>query len=223
MNETLKVQETLFKLNCKTQRDELLDMLKKLDEQKDSRPPEIEEAFLKDKAKIDKLRQALAKKNQDISSIVRAIDEIPARAELLQYERRFVELYELVNEKLKETRKYYELYNTLEDSHRYLSQEVSILNSISEGFPKAMKTKPGKDSFIESFATIIDGVNKTLEHADKELSQQNLTREKLNTKYNSLMEKQRNYFKAVKEFQEECAKNEAYEEILGQEEESESA
>jgi len=99
-----------------------------------------------------------------------------------------------------------------------LANEVSLLNSISEGFPKAMKTKQGKDAFLESFASIIDGVNKTVEQAENELAQTSKEREDVNGKYNAAMEKQRNYFKAVKEFQEECTKNEAYEEILRQEE-----
>lgn len=38
----------------------------------------------------------LAKKNQDIAAVLRQIDDIPTRAELIQYERRFVELYSLV-------------------------------------------------------------------------------------------------------------------------------
>ena len=41
----------------------------------------------------------LAKKNQDIAAVLRQIDDIPTRAELLQYERRFVELYHLVRSK----------------------------------------------------------------------------------------------------------------------------
>jgi hypothetical protein len=38
----------------------------------------------------------LAKKNQEIAAVLRQIDDIPTRAELIQYERRFVELYQLV-------------------------------------------------------------------------------------------------------------------------------
>lgn len=34
-----------------------------------------------------------ARKNREISSLQRKIDEVPSRAELTQYQRRFVELY----------------------------------------------------------------------------------------------------------------------------------
>ena len=42
----------------------------------------------------------------------------------MQYERRFVELYELVAAKLIETRKYFAMYNTLDDSYNLMNNEV---------------------------------------------------------------------------------------------------
>merc|ERR1711898_50138 len=64
------------------------------------------------KKKYDKIRQLLAKKNQHISMVARQIDDVPTRTELIQYERRFVELYQQVDSKLEEDRKYYDYYNT---------------------------------------------------------------------------------------------------------------
>ena len=45
-----------------------------------------------------------------------------------------------------ETRKYYEFYNTLNDVYKYMANEESLLNSINEGFPKAIKSKTGQDT-----------------------------------------------------------------------------
>lgn len=42
------------------------------------------------------LLQLLAEQNLSIASTSRRIDDVPARAELLQYERRFSELYDQV-------------------------------------------------------------------------------------------------------------------------------
>ena len=58
-----------------------------------------------DLAKWTKARQLLAEKNQALALIQRKIDDIPTRTELVQYERRFVELYDQVASKLDETRK----------------------------------------------------------------------------------------------------------------------
>ncbi len=90
-----------------------------------------------------------------------------------------------------------------------MTTEVSVLNSITDGFPKAMKlSQKGKDSFLDSFKEILTGVKSTSDAADKQLGNEVTTREVLNNKYNVLLEKQRNYFKAVKEFQDECYRNE---------------
>lgn len=43
--------------------------------------------------KIRALRLHLAKKNRHVYALQRKLDEIPSRAELAQYQRRFIELY----------------------------------------------------------------------------------------------------------------------------------
>ena len=42
---------------------------------------------------VDAVFVLQARKNREISSLQRKIDEVPSRAELTQYQRRFVELY----------------------------------------------------------------------------------------------------------------------------------
>lgn len=43
--------------------------------------------------KLKVLRLQIAKKNRAISILQRRIDEVPSRAELAQYQKRFIELY----------------------------------------------------------------------------------------------------------------------------------
>jgi hypothetical protein len=57
---------------------------------------EIEVMHSKVMAKYDRLRSLLAEKNLSLSSSSRAIDDVPTRTELIQYERRFTELYQQV-------------------------------------------------------------------------------------------------------------------------------
>lgn len=222
LNESLKVQEAQFKASCQQQRAQLLGMMKEIEEgDADSESVRIREVYTlceNDQAKLQKAREILAAKNQEIAKITRAIDETPTRSELLQYERRFVELYELVQDKLVETRKYYEFYNTLNESYQYMTNEDNLLNSIIDGFPKALKSsQKGKESFLASFQGILQNVNANKEHVEKERSGEAATRDALNHKYAALLEGQRNYFKAVKEFQEECVKNEKLTEALQRE------
>lgn len=212
LNESLKQQEQQFIECCREQRNKLMLMMTDLEagenDEETTRMLEIEKIYEADCAKMAKLRQVLAKKNQEIAKVTRAMDDIPTRAELLQYERRFVELYELVQDKLVETRKYFEFFNTLNDVFKYMENEDKLLNSINDGFPKAIKSKTGTTSFLESFTGILGNVETNKEHAKKEYENECVMRDALQQKYSKLLENQRKYFKAVKEFQEECTKNE---------------
>lgn len=67
----------------------------------------------------------LAEANLEVASTIRVIDDTPTRTELIQYEKRFVELYQQVAWKLEETKKYYDLYNTLDTSLGFIQKEVS--------------------------------------------------------------------------------------------------
>eukprot|EP00808_Paulinella_micropora_P024299 g80643.t1 len=300
LNETLKTQEKAFKENCKKERENLVELLKKVESGEDDedvrKMKEIERIYQTDLAKLDKLRERricedigshcedigshcedigshcedigshcedigshcedigshceeigshcedigshcedigshcedigshcedigshatpIAKKNQEIARLNRIIDEVPTRAELLQYERRFVELYDLVSEKLVETRKYYEMYNTLDDSHQYMTQEVKLLNQIVENFPNAMKSKQGREGFLKTFEQILEGIGKQKDQVEKDSDQQRAQLDVLKNKHAALLAKQRAYFKAVKDYEEECFKNEKLEAAL---------
>jgi hypothetical protein len=144
----------------------------------------------------------------DISKITRQIDEIPTRAELLQFERRFMELYDMVASKMVETRKYYDLYNTLNSSYQYLQNQLMILESIVENFAIGMRSKPAQDAMVRQFALMMEGVELSKTEADSQYSDVRVEEEALLNKFSKLMEGQRAYFKAVKEFQEECTLNE---------------
>ncbi len=62
----------------------------------------------------------------------------------------------------------------------------------------------GKEAFLSTFEKILEGVDKTKAGVEQKLQQENTTRETLNSKYNTLLEKQRNYFK-VSETSDVCS------------------
>jgi hypothetical protein len=166
LNESLKNQESQFKANCKRQLQSLQGEIKKLEGtapvEDVERLEEIEKMHAEMLAKYNKLRQLLATRNQAIASTSRLIDDVPSRTELIQYERRFVELYEQVAAKLEETRKYFQMYNTLDEKHKFLNKEVTLINSISDNFETAMGSKENKLSFLDQFEKIIGGVKQNL-------------------------------------------------------------
>ncbi|MGH0163177.1 UNVERIFIED_CONTAM: hypothetical protein FKN15_055635 [Acipenser sinensis] len=108
-----------------------------------------------------------ARRNREIAILQRKIDEVPSRAELTQYQKRFIELYGQVAATHKETKQFFTLYNTLDDKKVFLEKEM-----------------------------------------EKKKQENKMRRDQLNDEYLELLEKQRLYFKTVKDFKEECRKNE---------------
>ncbi|KAL5006597.1 hypothetical protein ScPMuIL_015403 [Solemya velum] len=140
-NESLKKQEQEFKAQCK---EEMARLKQQIQDFKSELATEISEdqervglidkQYEADREKLHKIRLILARKNREIASLQRKIDEVPSRAELSQYQRRFIELYNQVAAKHKETKQFYTLYNTLDDTKLYLNKEVNLLNSIHDTF-----------------------------------------------------------------------------------------
>lgn len=119
---------------------------------------QMQDSVEKEKERLHVIRMQLAKKNRAIVSIERKLDNVPDRTELAQYQRRFIELYSQgevffffkclmqfffileifslisVSAKHRETKQYFTLYNTLNDTKQYLTKELSLLNSIFENY-----------------------------------------------------------------------------------------
>ena len=160
------------------------------------------------KAKYDKGRAMLAKRNIEIARVVRMLDDVPSRAELMQYERRFAELYEEVAAKLEENRKYVGMYNTLDQKRNFMVKQVALIDSINEQFTDAMYLKKTRGTFLGQMEKIVNGIKGNL---SKQESRFDIVKDKLEglrEENQSLVNNQREYFKAVKDFQDECDRNE---------------
>ncbi|BFZ01216.1 hypothetical protein BsWGS_04255 [Bradybaena similaris] len=215
MNENLKKQEQEFKAQCKEEMAKLKENIEKLKEEGDVADTEdkervnlIDKQYTADKEKLHKIRLLLAKKNREIAGLQRKIDEVPSRAELSQYQRRFVELYNQVASKHRETKQFFTLYNTLEDTKTYLNKEVQLLNSIHDNFQQAMTSAANRETFLKQFEQIVEGVKQNKAKAEKKRQEEKMKRDQLSDQHLDLIEKQRLYFKTVKDFKEECRKNE---------------
>lgn len=212
LNEALKKQEAEFKASCRAERERLLALIAAVDaagqDEEAARAAEVERIFGADAGKLAKLRQLLAGKNQEIAKTNRLIDEVPTRAELLQFERRFVELYDMLAEQFVEMRKYYDMYNTLNTTYGYLQTELTILESINGNFNKGMATAATQTTMLGQFAQMLTSVDACKEQAQSALDEVKAKEEVLEEKLGRMVDRQRAYFKAVKEFQEECTLNE---------------
>ena len=104
LNENLKQQESQFKRQCKEEAQELNTKIENLKQHLLERSSAVDDnasliakQWKEDTEKLAKIRLLLASKNRQVASLKRKIDEVPTRAELTQYQKRFVELYEQVD------------------------------------------------------------------------------------------------------------------------------
>uniref|UniRef100_A0A8P4JZ67 Coiled-coil domain-containing protein 93 n=1 Tax=Dicentrarchus labrax TaxID=13489 RepID=A0A8P4JZ67_DICLA len=230
MNENLKQQEQDFRTHC---REEMVRLQQNIEELKkasgqnteedevqlDSPPTHlisyynileslIDKQYDTDREKLQKIRLLMARRNREIAILQRKIDEVPSRAELTQYQKRFIELYSQVSATHKETKQFFTLYNTLDDKKVYLEKEVNLLNSIHDNFQQAMSSSAAKDQFLRQMEQIVEGIKQNRIKMEKKKQENKMRRDQLNDEYLELLDKQRLYFKTVKDFKEECRKNE---------------
>ncbi|XP_067300366.1 coiled-coil domain-containing protein 93 isoform X4 [Pseudorasbora parva] len=215
MNESLKHQEQTFRSHCREEMTRLQQNIEELklesgDEGDDKKEMNvlIDQQYTTDREKLQKIRLLMAKRNREIAILQRKIDEVPNRAELTQYQKRFIELYSQVSATHKETKQFFTLYNTLDDKKVYLEKEVNLLNSIHDHFQQAMASSGSKEQFLRQMEQIVEGIKQSRIKMEKKRQENKMRRDQLNDEYLELLDKQRLYFKTVKDFKEECRKNE---------------
>lgn len=215
MNENLKNQEQTFRTHCREEMTRLQQSIEELkmesgNEGNDKKEMNllIDQQHSADREKLQKIRLLMARRNREIAILQRKIDEVPNRAELTQYQKRFIELYSQVSATHKETKQFFTLYNTLDDKKVYLEKEVNLLNSIHDHFQQAMASSGGKEQFLRQMEQIVEGIKQSRLKMEKKRQENKMRRDQLNDEYLELLDKQRLYFKTVKDFKEECRKNE---------------
>uniref|UniRef100_A0A452QM95 Coiled-coil domain-containing protein 93 n=1 Tax=Ursus americanus TaxID=9643 RepID=A0A452QM95_URSAM len=202
MNESLKSQEQEFKQTLNQDSCEVSRLTSPCPVE------DLDRRYNMEKEKLYKIRLLQARRNREIAILHRKIDEVPSRAELIQYQKRFIELYRQISAVHKETKQFFTLYNTLDDKKVYLEKEISLLNSIHENFSQAMASPTARDQFLRQMEQIVEGIKQSRMKMEKKKQENKMRRDQLNDQYLELLEKQRLYFKTVKEFKEEGRKNE---------------
>lgn len=167
---------------------------------------EVREREEKLKSFITTTRLEVAKLNREVVRYTRALDDVPGAAELLQYEKRFVELYNQVASKHKETKQYYIFYNTLYEVKLYTSKELSLHNSILDNYEEAMSSVRKREEFMSQFENIVEWVNQTVKKVEDKYRAEKERKADLYNEYSRLMNVQRQYGAALKKLAEERQK-----------------
>lgn len=207
--EALKQQEQEFNSSIEAERakwQKLLADAKSLDPDDVLSPEdrEIKTRYEKLKETLQNLKKRDSKIKRLIALLKRKIDAIPSRTELQQYQQQFLELYDLVARRFIETRTYFATYNTLDTQLEYLSKEVKILESIEQQYKTAVRSKAGREAFQTQIAALLTSVDQSLTQTTQQHDQLKERFDGLNEKYLDLANRERQYFKAVKQLQTEA-------------------
>ncbi|XP_025829146.1 coiled-coil domain-containing protein 93 [Agrilus planipennis] len=210
LGEKLRNQELQFREYCKQELVRLQNMIEetKASKQEVSGTTHLNKELQMEEEKLKELRLKLAKKNREVAALQRKLDEVPTSAELAQYQRRFLELYNEVSAKHKETKQYYTLYNTLEDTRLYIKNELSLLNSISDSYPEALVSNSAKEEFLRQLENIVAGVKQSRCKVESKLVEEKHKRDELTYSLQSLVDQQRRYVSVVRQLGVECRKHE---------------
>ncbi|KAF7379628.1 hypothetical protein HZH68_016576 [Vespula germanica] len=204
VHDGLRDQESKFREQCKSDLGLLRSMLEEINDVVPTEEEDRLKEYEEQKELVTRARLQLAKKNRAIASLTRQLDDVPGRSELTQYQRRFMELYNQVSAKHKETKQYYTLYNTLDDTKLYLSKELSLLNSIQDNYNEAMASTSGKEQFLKQFEAIVAGVKRNKTMVEKRCADEKNRRDALSRQLVTLVEQQRKYVVAVRQLTIEC-------------------
>ncbi|XP_077211706.1 paramyosin-like protein isoform X2 [Tasmannia lanceolata] len=158
--------------------------------------------------KLNSAKSALSAKLRTNLLLKRQLGDVPSQTELIQYEHRFSELYVQIQEKLRQTRKYYDTYNALLEIKELMLKETSLLNSIISQFQDALTSTTGRTKLIDSMEGILKGIQQKLEKVQLSLHAEQKICDAFKQKYAAAIAEQRHRSSLLKAFQDECARTE---------------
>ncbi|XP_050938178.1 uncharacterized protein LOC103488264 isoform X2 [Cucumis melo] len=150
---------------------------------------------------LDSVKKALMSSVRETLALKRLLDDVPTQTELIQYERRFSELYINIQDKLRQTRRYYATYNALLEIKDLMLKETSLLNSISSQFQDAIASSASKMKLIDSMVGILKGIQQKLDKVNLSHQEEQQVCNALKEKYAAAAVEQRRCYTLLKAFQ----------------------
>lgn len=211
--EDLKQSIAKFKKDCleeKTNYDNQIEILeKKIAKMSDADNTQVFEEI--DKSYQSEYQKMLIKKkdlfdqNKIINLLTRKIQVFPSKLELIQYQKRFQELYDQINHISEKSKNIMNDLNSKEEVLKLLNQKLEIFVQLREGY-KQCKSKKDKETFKESLQGVMDSLTESVSKSKARLKQMNKQIEENQTKLNELQLYENKYMKLIKEYTREYNK-----------------
>lgn len=212
LNEATRKKESEFKDSCRKEAEKMKAEISALQ----ARLPEVEEGrgeaekrLAAEQERWSRARKQLAGRTRRVEAMRRLLDDRPGRAELSQYQRRFIELSNQVVATHRETQQFYNMYNTLADTKTYMEKEQSLLNSILDNMAAALGNPASMDEYVHQLETIVEGIRQNKMKLERRRTEERARRSNLGEELARLQDLNRQYAKTVHQLGQEIARSEA--------------
>ncbi|KAL7644014.1 UNVERIFIED_CONTAM: hypothetical protein RMT77_006029 [Armadillidium vulgare] len=210
-NEKLKKSSSQFKEKCLKEAELLRQSIKDINNaigvEKDIVSEDLFQSRNVEVARLKQVKVLLSEKTKAVESLKRIIDDVPGRAELFQYQKRFIELYDLIGAEHHETQQFYNMYNTLADSLAYMKKEYDLLNSILDNMEQGLLPS-SMEEYINQLKVIIDGITQNKIQLENRRGEEKMKRATLSDEVHRLQDLQIHYARLLHLFSQEIATNE---------------
>jgi hypothetical protein len=113
-------------------------------------------------SKLIEKRKLVAVQNRNINIVQRKIENIPSHVEITQFHKRLMELFENLNLKAEENRRYINLYNTVQETKKLFTQERKYINEINQSY-RGCKNKKEKEVLKNNIAATLAAIKGNIE------------------------------------------------------------
>ena len=211
--EDLKQSITKFKKECieeKTKYDSQMEILeKKFSKMSDAENTqvfdEIDKSYQNEYQRMLIRKKDLFDQNKIINLLTRKIQVFPSKLELIQYQKRFQELYDQINHISENSKNIMNDLNSKEEVLKLLKQKLEIFVQLREGY-KQCKGKKDKENFKDSLKGVVDSLTESINKSKARLKTMNKEIEENQTKLNELQIYENKYMKMIKEYTREYNK-----------------
>lgn len=167
----LETECASFRQRCKVQLKEIKlkisDCKLKLEDHKMlDRSPEMHEALSKLSLDNQKLLQEHERLKSEHYKFKHKLYEFPSKTELVQYQKRFMELYLELETESEEIRQLYIHYNSLQSLQSQMLKEAKLIDSITDNYLNARHSKVNQDRFLDQITNWMKIANENLQVID---------------------------------------------------------
>jgi len=123
---------------------------------------QIDQEFEEEHGKLLEKRKLVAEQNRTINVVQRKIENCPSKIEITQFHKRLVELFENMNLKAEENRRYINLFNTVQETKKLFAQEKKYLTEINSHY-RECKQKKEKEQLKANIVTTLTAIKLNIE------------------------------------------------------------